>query len=165
MPSTCKVCDSPDIDGIEADGLLAVKGQIPWAEVARRWDLTHHKGVQNHMARHYMPPPSADQEFSEQFDPLVSASVEELAEAMKWAPAEVKPFYAIAIQNLRGLADTKPSQQHLINALKAIHEVTGMKMEQQLMLQFAERKFGIGKGEAVAAIEEHNPIDLPSEEV
>lgn len=143
---------------MEADGLLALNGEIPWSEVQRRWDLSNIKGIQNHMRRHYQPPPSEDEQFEEQFDPLVADSITDLAEAMKYAPPEVKPFYAIAIQNLKGLKDTKASQQHLINALKAIHEVTGMKMEQQLMLQFAQHRFGLGSGEAAAAIEQHADV-------
>ena len=54
----------------------------------------------------------------------------------------MKPLFAVAIRNLRGLGDTKPSQQHLIQALKTIQEMTGMKQEQRMMLQFAEAMFG-----------------------
>jgi len=54
----------------------------------------------------------------------------------------VKPLYATAIRNLRGLMETKPSQQHLIAALKGIHEITGMRMEQQMMLAFGQKMFG-----------------------
>lgn len=150
---------------MEADGLLALNGETSWAEVARKWNLPNIKGIQNHMRKHWVAPPSADEQFDEAFDPLVADSIEELSEQMRFAPPEVKPFYAIAIQNLRGIKDTKPSQQHLINALKAIHEVTGMKMEQRLMLEFARHQFGLGSAEAAAAIEKHaDVIDVESEE-
>lgn len=158
MPAGCKTCEAHNQEEQEAAGLLALNGEIPWSEVARRFDLPNIKGIQNHMARHYVAPPSEVEQVLTEFDSLLAESVQELIEQMRVAPAEVKPLYAVAIQNLQGINQTKPSQQHLINALKGIHEVTGMRMEQRLMLDFAKHHFGLGAGEAVAAIEQHADV-------
>lgn len=77
----------------------------------------------------------------EELDALIAEAVVDLHDAMRMAPPEVKPLYAAAIVNLRGLKDTKPSQQHLIQSLKTIQEMTGMRQEQRMMLTFAEAMF------------------------
>lgn len=158
MAQECKVCTALDMDEQEELGLLALRGELSWAEVARRLDLPNIKGIQNHMKRHYIPPPSDDDLLKEELEPLVQQSIDELTEQMSMVPPEVKPFYLAAIKNLRGLHETKPSQQHLLMALKNIHEVTGMKMEQQLMLEFARAKFGVGGKAAKAAIDKHADV-------
>lgn len=154
----CKVCNAKNTDEQEAVGLLAVDGEISWEEAKRRLDLPNPKGLQNHMAKHYVAPPSEADVALEEFPQLIADSIKELTEQMAFAPPEVKPFYAIAIKNLSGLDQTKPSQQNLIYALKGIHEVTGMKQEQRLMLEFARHHFGLGSGAAKAAIEQHADV-------
>jgi hypothetical protein len=155
MPVGCKTCESPNQEECEAVGLLAESGDISWAEAARRLDLTHPKGLQNHMANHYVAPPTEMEGAMSDFDTLLAGSIEELMDQMRIAPPEVKPFYAVAIQNLRGIGETKPSQQHLINALKGIHEVTGMRMEQRLLLDFASHHFNAMGAATKAAVEAH----------
>lgn len=154
----CKVCNAENTEEQEAVALLAVNREIPWEEARRRLGLPNYKGLQNHMAKHWVAPPSEVELALSEFDELVGLTIEELTEQWRFAPPEVKPFYAIAIKNLSGLDMTKPSQQNLVNALKAIHEVTGMKQEQRLMLEFARHQFGIGAPEAKAAIEQHADI-------
>lgn len=154
----CKVCNAENTDEQEAVGLLALDGEISWEEAKRRLGLPNPKGLQNHMAKHYVAPPSEVDEALSALPGLIAGSIEELQEQMRFAPPDVKPFYAIAIRNLSELENTKASQQNLIYALKAIHEVTGMKNEQRLMLDFARHHFGIGAGEAKAAIEQQTDI-------
>jgi hypothetical protein len=91
------------------------------------------------MERHYV---AATQRAVAGLDDELAATIEELTAEMRSAPATIKPLYAVAIQNLKGLADTKASQQNLIVALRTIHEVTGMKQQQNLMLTFARQMFG-----------------------
>jgi hypothetical protein len=159
--NNCATCNAENQAELEAAALEVMAGSRSWRSLAREFDLTHATGVRNHMERHYTSVRAAGNAVQRsEVEDLTRQTIDELTEQMSRAPAEVKPFYAVAIQNMRGLADTKPSQQHLINALKAIHEVTGMKMEQRLMLQFAQHQFGLGVPEASAALEEHTPIDV-----
>lgn len=158
MAATCRICERDDVETLEEDALPALLGQVTWQSVATKYDLPNIKGLQNHMKRHYIPPPTAEEEVANALDPLIHQVAKELAEQMAYAPPEVKPFYVVAIQNLRGIKSTKPSQKDLISALKAIHEVTGMKMEQRLMLEFAKHQFGLGSGEATAALEQHADV-------
>lgn len=110
------------------------------------------------MQRHYVAPLSPEEEATATVPLLVAQTIEELTQQIHMAPVEVKPFYLIAIQNLRALDRTQPSQQHLINALKAITEVTGMKMEQRMMLQYGQAMFGSAP-RPVAALEDPEIID------
>lgn len=118
------------------------------------------------MVSHFaVPAPEAP---SSPLDPLIEESIEALTEQCRIAPADLKPLYLSAIHNLRGLAATSPSQQHLQNALKSIHEITGMKMNQQLMLQFGMARFKghLGKTEPKAPLERFaGVIDVEAEEV
>lgn len=68
-------------------------------------------------------------------------TVTELWGLWRMAPPDAKPMYLAAIHNLRGLLATKPSQQHLMQALKTIQEMTGMKQEHRMMLSFASAMF------------------------
>lgn len=104
------------------------------------------------MEKHWVAPVSSQEQALQEWPELVAKTIEELTEQMRFAPTEVKPFYLVAIQNLKGLDKTKPSQANLISSLKAIHEVTGMKMEQRLMLDYASAMFGQQAIEAEAVI-------------
>jgi hypothetical protein len=137
--ATCKTCEAPNRDEIEALGLKAVSGEISWREAARDSGLARYQSLQNHMDKHYVD--NVAREAESEFDTLVIEGVAELRQAMRTAPAEVKPLYAVAIMNLKGLAETKPSQQHLIQSLKTIQEMTGMRQEQRLMLTFIDSMF------------------------
>lgn len=153
----CSICTHSEQTTLEEFGLEALHGKRSWRDAARAAGLSHAQGLKNHMERHYEEK-DLDAELQEALDPLVTEAIEELTAQMRVAPAEVKPFYLVAIANLKKLHETKPSQQHLLNALKGIHEVTGMKMEQRLMLEFAKHHFGLGSGEAAAAIEQHTDV-------
>lgn len=159
--SACSICSSERCDELEALGLAAMKGESSWRAAAQAAGLTHHKGLQNHMEKHYVAPMlAAEAAADDALAVLIKDSLEELSTAMAHAPAEVKPLYAVAIRNLAGLRETKPSQQHLIAALKTIHEVTGMRMEQRLMLDFARAHFG----QAAGALPAPAPV-LPAQDV
>lgn len=136
--SKCITCTAENQAELEAIGIQAMSGDISWREAARRAGMAHIP-LKNHMEKHYVDGVVAAAD--DQLDALIAQSIMELAQNMAVAPAEVKPLYAAAIVNLRGLKDTKPSQQHLIQSLKTIQEMTGMRQEQRLMLTFAEAMF------------------------
>lgn len=93
------------------------------------------------MEKHYSTGPTPQDALDAELTRQIQMAEAELLQQMDVAPTEVKPLYAVAIRNLRGLADTRPTQKELISALKAIHEITGMKMGQQMMVQFARAAF------------------------
>lgn len=142
--TACKVCLSTQSDAIEAEGLRATNGEISWRLATRNLDDAGfsilRSSLQNHMENHYTA--NEIRVVEEEFDAAIREGVADLFAAMRHAPPEVKPLYAAAIRNLQGLRDTKPSQQHLIMSLKTIQEMTGMKQEQRMLLQFAEQMFG-----------------------
>lgn len=150
--SNCGICNSDRTEDIETLALEAMEGRLSWREVARQLGLGHHQPLKNHMERHYVAPASPQEQALQEWPVLVASTIEELSDQLRFAPTEVKPFYLVAIQNLKGLDVTKPSQSNLINALKAIHEVTGMKMEQRMMLAFAAEMFGTPEVEATAVV-------------
>lgn len=135
VDTRCAPCNADNRDEQEALGVRAMNGELSWRAAATELGLTHGAGLKNHMEKHYVLP--TRQATGHDYDVLIADSVEDLKAQMAVAPPELKPLYAVAIQNLVGLADTKPSQAHLIAAIKAIQEVTGMKMEQQMLLQYA----------------------------
>lgn len=137
--SACATCEAENQDELEEAGELAVKGEISWREAARRTGLTHHTGLKAHMTRHWTPPKVPGAAGVEQS--LIFSTAAELEAQARLAPPELKPLYLVAIQNLVGLTKTKPSQHNLIIALKAISEITGMKMEQRFMLEFGQAMF------------------------
>lgn len=160
--SACKICASESADTIEKSGILALGEEISWREAARRASEVFPiagQSLKTHMERHYVD--NVTERVIGEQTAKVEATVEELERQMFAAPAELKPLYAVAIHNLRGLMDTKPSQQHLIQALKSIHEITGMRIEQRLLLDYAKAaEFGPKK---VAST--HQPvIEIPAAE-
>jgi len=152
--SQCSICEHENAVELEVYGRQAMDGTISWREAARRGNLTHAQGLKNHMERHFVS--ETDKVHAHMDDVLgmeLAATEQELIEKLRLAPAEVKPLYATAIRNLRGLLETKPSQQHLIASLKGIHEITGMRMEQQMMLAFGARMFGEVSGPEPVEVE------------
>lgn len=139
--SACGICTSDRLEELEALAAEAACGQRSWRSVAAEAGLTHHASLKNHFLKHRVSAPTPVEEALGELDGLIADTMRELALQMKFAPVEVRPFYAVAIKNLQGLTGTQASQQHLIHALKAIHEVTGMKLEQRLMLEFARAAF------------------------
>ena len=141
--SACGTCSLEDSERerLEACGFRALKGEVSWREAARLAGLNHHTSLKTHMEKHTEKPVNPTEAALADVDDLIAETIEELKVQMRMAPVEVKAFYATAIRNLAGLMATQPSQANLIGALKAIHEVTGMKMEQRMMLQFAQQMF------------------------
>jgi len=152
MQTTCGVCKSDRLEELEDLAVEAVEGRLSWREVARQLGLGHHQSLKNHMERHWTAPLAPTEQALQEWPQLVAQTIQELSDQMRFAPIEVKPFYLIAIQNLKGLDLTKPSQANLINSLKAIHEVTGMKMEQRMMLAFAQEMFESSPAEVEAVV-------------
>lgn len=140
MRVTCQVCLHDDRDALEALGRRALTDPTySWRQASRDTSVPH-MSLKNHMERHFV----ADHEAQAQ-----EALTEDVADTLRnlrrnaaLAPTEVQPLYFVAIRNLEGLMDTKPSQQHLLAAIKAIHEVTGMRNEQRILLAFAAEHFG-----------------------
>lgn len=142
MPA-CAVCTHELLEEIESLGQEALEGKRSWRSIATQVGYYHHQPIKNHMEKHWVAPASAQEQALSEWSELVASTITELTQQMQYAPTEVKPFYLVAIQNLSGLDTTKPSQTNLIAALKAIHEVTGMKMEQQMMLSFGRAMFAV----------------------
>lgn len=164
--AACGICSSERQDELEKWGLSAASGETSWRQAAANAGLSHHQPLKNHMERHFVAPPTATEQALAPVDDLIAESIEELIEQAKAAPPDLKPLYLSAIHNLRGLAQTKPSQQHLQAALKGIHEITGMKMDQQQMLAYGMARFKgrLGKG-VQQAIEASVVVDVEGEEI
>jgi hypothetical protein len=154
QPNPCRICIADNLEFIEEVGVQCLRGEISWREGAKRAGLKYHQPLTNHMQKHYTDPNAAvSNALDEDLLVEVENAARELLEQMRLAPPEVKPLYAAAIKNLRELGNTKPSQQHLIQSLKAVHEITGMQMEQQVMLAFARHHFGGAIGPVT-----HDPV-------
>lgn len=138
-PITCSICLADNQEDIEAWGLKAQRGAISWREGAKEANVYHHTALKRHMEAHYEAPVTA--EVVDEFQMALDAAIRELQVAMSSAPPEVKPLYAVAIQNMRVLPDTKGSQQNLISAIKGIHDAVGKRTEQALMMAYAEKMF------------------------
>jgi len=161
MPSpACSICTADDPADLETLGLQAEMGEISWREAARRGGLSHAQGLRNHMEKHYHPPEGVLDPAEDELARELLRLEGELLEQMALSPVEIRPLYAVAVRNLRGLLDTKPSQQNLVAALKAIHEITGMKMGQQMLLQFARAHFGPGTQPASIQQSKGEVIDI-----
>lgn len=82
------------------------------------------------------------------------------------APPTIAPLYAVALRNLEGLEETKASQEHLIRALKAIHEITGLQLQQRMLVTFAAARAakrdaadsGGAEGEGTARVLPLSPV-------
>lgn len=159
--STCKTCNAPDQEHIEAIGLKAMEGRISWNQAMKSLGWTNVAPLKNHMTYHFVAPEERElAEVEDQFQESIDEAVSDLFVQMRMAAPEVKPLYATAIQNLRGLRDTKPSQQSLILAMKTIQEMTGMKQEQRLLVQFAEHMFRELPRQAEKALPAPKVIDI-----
>jgi hypothetical protein len=164
--TTCKVCVSIDQDAIEASGLRALAGEISWRACAREIGWTNYHSVKNHMENHYVRAQeravqAATDAEHDDMTAYIEDAVRELQGQFAVSPPEVKPLILAAIHNIRELRNTKPSQQHLIQSLKTIQEMTGMKQEQRMMLLFAERMFGeVGAPPVPPALPDPDVIDV-----
>lgn len=163
----CITCHHDQKADVEADGVLAIRGTISWAEAARRWGYNNHKTLKRHMENHWKSPEEEGRERAEDelLDTIVSAE-RELLDLAAVSPPQVKPLYLTAARNMRSLLDTKPSQQNLIAALKTAQEITGMKAQHQLLLAAGEAMFAKAELGAEKPAPKRPPaIEAPSEEV
>ena len=112
---------------------------MSWREASREAGVPHYQSLQTHMHKHYTA--AVIEAAADELDALIADAAVELRTQMQSAPAEVKPLYAAAIVNLKGLKSTKPSQAHLIQSLKTIQEMTGMRNEQRMLLTFMDQMF------------------------
>lgn len=147
MPfDTCGICAREDLEDVEQfcfENAQEFGGELSWKACSRELGLSHSNSITNHMRRHFVAPMVDTQRALDgEWERQVQLLEAELYEAANHAPAEVRPLYLVAIRNVRGLLETKPSQQNLTQALKAIHEITGMRVEQKLMLEYAKTRFG-----------------------
>lgn len=137
--SGCKICLNPQRAEIEAMCLEAIAETKSWRSVFMAFELTGNPAsLKNHMDKHYAP--VVDVVMSD-FDDLVAECIVGLKELLAAAPPELKPLYLTAIKNTMGIARTQPSQQNLINSLKVIQEVAGMKQEQRFLLEYSKHAF------------------------
>lgn len=149
----CSICAADNQEELETLGLQALAGHLSFRQAAIQGGMKYPQSLSTHMKKHYVG--AVEQraaEVASGYDALVNESVMELQREMSFAPPELKPLYAVAIQNLVGLRETKPSQQHLIAALKAIYDIRGMKLEQALLLDYA-KNFAIEAPSAQRALE------------
>lgn len=155
--SGCKICLNPQRAEIEAMCLEAIAETKSWRSVFMAFELTGNPAsLKNHMDKHYAP--VVDVVMSD-FDDLVAECIVGLKELLATAPAELKPLYLTAIKNTMGIARTQPSQQNLINSLKVIQEVAGMKQEQRFLLEYSKHAFP----QPVAALEEMDEAEIVKE--
>lgn len=159
----CGICTLPNVEVVESAALDALDGSRSWKSLGDEYSINR-QSLKNHMEKHYRATPSLTSLAMEGLDPAIAMNIEELQGRMAIASPEIKPFYAIAIQNLKGLLETKPSQQNLIAALKAITEVTGMKQSQTLMIEFARHQFNQLNVSPPPSLEQFTIIDVESSE-
>lgn len=177
MSSTqCSICTANNLDWLEELGEQALKEEISWREAARQGGLNHHQKLKNHMLEHYISPHMEKVlDFEGEMAEQTLRTKRLLLEKARVSPPEVQPMYLAAIHTLENLRLTKPSQSVMVQALKTATELTGMKMEQQMMLQFAEAAFGqsaeleatVDASDSLKELEEAyaDILDVESEEV
>jgi len=149
----CAVCTSKDQREIEEVGLKALSGEISWREAARQTELTH-ANLKRHMENDYVA--RVWREEKTEFGELVESVEASLKVYLRTVPDDTKPLVLIAIHNLRGLEDTPVSQKNLIDTLKTVQQMTGLKTENRLMLQFAQQ---MGANKAQKELEDPRIID------
>jgi len=159
MPA-CSICSHLEQEGLEEAGNRALAGDISWRAAAALFDVRS-PALKLHMEKHVLAPEvaAAQAELTEEMDALIQEAKEGLLEQFRISPADVKPLILVAIQNLDGLRNTKPSMETLIRALKTVQEMTGMKSQQRLMVDFAKAMFPAPKPEVLKV---ENLADRPA---
>jgi len=138
----CSICASEVQSELEGLANQALRGDISWREAARLGGLTHPAGLQNHMEKHYISDVEVmEAEVQTTLEQKVVEAKGNLMADFDNQPPDVQALRLVAAHNLDGLLTSKPSQAHLMAALKAVHEIQGLKTENQLLLAFANRKF------------------------
>lgn len=139
----CKACAADDIQMLEAIGNKALWGALSWRAAAGQAGVRPDT-LKNHMEKHVVLEAVREAQAAEadRLDEMIAEARAGLEQQFYLAADDVKPLVLVAIQNLEGLRLTKPSQETLIKALKTIQEMTGMKNEQRLMLEYANKMFG-----------------------
>lgn len=167
MPfDSCSVCSltNKEREEVEETGVLALRRDISWREAGRRLThlgFTHPNGIKNHMEKHFEPAgKKALEVLEDDLTQKIADTKRVLLDSIDTAPPLAKGLYIAAIRNLDAIMETKPSQKDLIQALKTIQELTGMRLEQQMLLQFAQAAFGASEEEAAGALPEARPNEL-----
>lgn len=142
-PPRCTIGKRPDQAACEYQGQLAIHGEVSWNAAAKAIGV-YPQTLKTHMMKHLVLPSlkEADEEKNTHLRALIEVAKGELEAQFYVSPSDVKPLILAAIHNLDGLLTTKPSQEVLLRALKTAQEMTGMKTEQRLMLDFADAMFG-----------------------
>lgn len=142
----CLVCASDQQEFLENLGNKALGGSLSWREAARLGELSHPRGLQNHMEKHYVAQAEVvEAEVKSTLEGLISNTQASLMVDYEHAPPDVQALILTVVHNLGGLEATKPSQGHLLDAIKKAHEIVGLKTQNQLMLEYAKKQFGGAK--------------------
>lgn len=162
----CSVCNHLDRGLAEESGAEALAGAISWRQAALPFGVRHEQ-LKRHMEAHVVAPAEAEQDAVEdaELDELVARARVELLEQFDSVPADIKPLVIIAIQNLKGVKRATPSMETLIRSVKTIQEMTGMKNEQRLMLQYANALQGRRRPKPIQVKNEAAPALGAGEEV
>lgn len=131
----CGICAAHNQSNAEEVGLKALSGEISWREASRLSGYGH-SNLKRHMEQDYVERVVRDEQT--EFGRLVETVEASLKRYLYTVPDDTKPLVLIAIHNLKGLEDTPVSQKNLIDTLKTVQQMTGLKTENRLMLQFAE---------------------------
>ena len=127
MQVRCKVCNSSNSAVI--DGLLDKR--TPYVDIIalvkeKHGEVVYPPNLTNHVKHRTKTLTPERQQLSE----LVEETVQALEQEWKAADTLNKPYYVLAIANLRELADSKPSQDTVLKAVKAIQDSTGRRAMQ-----------------------------------
>lgn len=164
--AACKVCNAPNRDAIEALGREALDGTRSWRSCADPakggFDGLNHTSLKNHMEKHFVS--ETQREIEDEWKSMVGETIEELKLKMAQVAPELRGYYVVMVQNLQGLLDTKPSQENLLKAMKFLQEATGMKQQQQLLLDYLKAFKSAPKPRAVESASEVVE-ELPEAEV
>lgn len=86
-----------------------------------------------HKQQHMGAAADAKSEWRETLD----AVRDELRKEMAGASVLIKPLYLVSLRNLDALEDTKPSQEALIKAVKALSDITGNASDRDALAAYA----------------------------
>ena len=138
MPKTrinCKACSSLNRVYIDEQlGLHTTMSTIV-QELARRGETFSKQNLFTHKKNHLVA------EDLDVVDEDREQIIRELEMEMRVAPPVVAAGYLVAIQQLKTLANAKPSADVLIKTLEAITRITGMRTQQHLLMAYMQKAF------------------------
>lgn len=145
---TCRICNNTEPElrkKLEFQGALCLKGAQTWRGAIREAGDESYSGQQlkNHMTKHVKVVQDVGDIAKNEstLKQRIQFTIQGLLAKMVTAPVELQPLYAVAVHNLMRIEETQPSQANLIKALDTIQQITGMKMQQAMLLQFATAAF------------------------